>query len=250
MARHRPIYSEAHDRSKYPAQTRSRGSKKSVNSSELGTPPSVAGGILPPYLSDEKRRELRARQLVALQGEPADVVREKQVPLPHSHPLPDGDLQRDMDVSDPRGEYFNQLSGPVNTIFPVVRGPQPTHTKTRILPESEVHPPLPDFTKDRAITASPGLIAAISADDQPILEFDNKMTRVHTELRQLRQIAERMMQFLSRTDDDPGDDDSSASHASNIYKLISTIIEPWVNVLDDEFTQLLSGTEQYRTLED
>jgi hypothetical protein len=163
-------------------------------------------------------------------------------------PLPDHDINRDMDVPDPRGEQGNQFAGHVNTIFPEVRGPQPHHT--RVLPEYAEHPPLPDFTQPTQVNASTDLIAAVSAADQSILAFDNQLTVLHGTLRNVRQKAEKMAQSVAMQDDNPNRDGSPTSHARNVVQLIATILEPWFGVLDDEFNKLLVGTEQGEALEE
>lgn len=241
MAR-KSCYSESHDESLYPkSKKRKTNPQASITTPKsYGTPPDTRVGFLPPNLSEDQRRELRAKQLVSH----STGVKDPFQPL-RQDPLPDSDLQTDMEVSDPRGEYFNQVDGPVNTIFPVVNGPQFTHTKTRTLPEREIHPPLPEFSRH----SSQELIAAVSADDKFILDVDNKITQVHNSLRSLRQSIENMARSVSRQDEDPGQASSPTSHASNIHKLITTIIEPWMNVLEEEFDHLLEGTEQHKALE-
>ena len=195
MARIRPIYSESHDRSLFPQQPK-KGRKKAA-----ATPPppptrpvpNTGIGFLPANLSEAQRRELRARQLVA----------EKNVrPLPlgqieeggevNHPPLLDHDIQFDPDlrgITSPRGEQYNMVDG--ETVFPNVSGPRMDRTDMRTLSEEEVYPNLPTFEPSRA-NASKELIAAVSAEDQTILAFDNELTTVHTAIRRLRQKAERI----------------------------------------------------------
>ena len=254
MARSKPIYSEGHDSSLFP-QKGKRGKRRASSFAppvnKVPPVPNTQVGFLPPNLSDVQRVNLRARQLLAeREVTPRHQVEPSGLPMDRLHPLPDHDLYQDLDVPDPRGEQGNQFAGPVNTIFPEVRGPQPTHTKTRILPEYAEHPPLPDFEHPSQVNASKELIAAVSAEDQLILAFDNELSVMHTTLRRLRQKAERMAQSVSQHDDNPGQDNSSTSHAKNIVQLIATILEPWFSAVDDEFVKLLNTTEQGQALEE
>jgi hypothetical protein len=257
----RIVYSGSHDVSRFPQGSRRR--KKAVAnnsriSQESGSPnpppppPAVAPNFLPKNLSEDQRRELRARQLAASPNFLDDPNQ------PHVYgPIPDHDVteDEDLDVTDPRGDLFNLEEGPVNTIFPVIRGPQFTHTKTRILGPEEEYPDLPDFEHPSQVNASQeevplGLIAAVSADDREILAFDNKMSEVHTALKGLRQIAQRMQVSVARQDENKGKEDSATAHAQNIVKLLSTIVEPWFNVLEEEFSALLGETSQSEELEE
>jgi hypothetical protein len=255
MPRSRPVYSEAHDESINPsAGRRRRGRGRAPVQASAPRPlppfPTTGAGFLPPNLTDEQRVDIRARQLLADRQARGIPVPPGQLPPDKLTPLPDHDLYQDMDVPDPRGYQHNQFAGPVNTIFPEVRGPQPTHTKVRVLPDYAEHPPLPDFDDPSRVNASENVIAAVSASDQTILAFDNAMTTVHTALRDLRQKSERMAQAVSRQDDNPGVENSPTSHAHNIVRLLAAIIEPWFNILDDEFGQLLNGTQQGEAVEE
>jgi hypothetical protein len=258
MARIKSIYSESHDQNLYPKKPRQRGRKKRfVNTPQIpeppsGPPPNMSIGFLPKNLSDEQRLNIRARQLLAeKQVSPLRKVEQAGLPMDRLHPVNDHDVNydQDLDVPDPRGQQGNQFAGPVNTVFPEVRGPQHTHTRTRTLPKYAEHPVLPDFEPSN-INASKELIAAVSADDQTILAFDNELTILHTVLLRMKQKAERMLQSVRQQDDNPGDPDSPTSHAQNVVQMLTTIIIPWYLALDDEFNQLLSGTEQSEALEE
>src|SRR4051812_11554425 len=110
MARTRAAYSESHDYSKHPQKGRRKASPPAPY--VPGPPPDTSVGFLPKNLSDEQRRELRARQLAASQGSNLPEMR---------GPLPDHDLDMGP-ITDPRGEYFNRFSPNVNTIFPEING--------------------------------------------------------------------------------------------------------------------------------
>ena len=256
MPRRGVVYSEAHDRSLYPQQSkkgrRKRGaSQPLVPSLPAGSPPDIRVGFLPKNLSEDQRVNLRAKQLLA----------ERQVrPLPLQQiqdgkpidrpPVPDHDIldRDDLDVRDPRGEQGNQFDG--KTIFPEVLGERLDREFMRVLSEErDVHPPLPNFDPS-IVNASKELIAAVSADDQTILAVDNELTTLHTVVVRLRQKAQRMAQSVRKQDDDPAKPDSPTEHANNVVQLITRILEPWVGALEDEFDQMLSGTEQGETVEE
>lgn len=253
MGRIRPIYSESHDHSLFPPNNgKGRKRRKSAAPPQLprppvGPPPDMSAGFLPKNLSDEQRRELRAKQLLA----------ERDIhPLPQPHdgptkhlPVPDHDIydRQDLDVPSPRGPQHNQVDG--DTVFPEVLGERMDREFMRILSEEKEHPPLPTFDPS-VVNASKELIAAVRADDQTILAFDNELTALHTSIRRLRQKAEQMLRAVRRTDDDPGSPDSPSEHANNVIQMITRIIEPWFMALDDEFSQLLKGTEQGEAVEE
>jgi hypothetical protein len=254
MAR-RPIYSESHDRSLYPTKSGKGRRKKAANTLQIppppaGLPPSTNIGLLPKNLSEEQRISLRARQLIAekqVRSLPLEQIQDGgPVDRP---PLPDHDVRYDddLDVRDPRGEQYNLIDG--KTVFPNVLGPRPDREFMRTLSEEDVHPALPNF-KPSEVNASKELIAAVSADDQTILAVDNELTALHTTVVRLRQKAQRMAQSVRKQDDNPGAPDSATSHAENVYQMITRIIEPWVGALEDEFDQMLSGTQQGEALEE
>lgn len=227
MARPRVSYSPEHDSGRKPI--RRKKSIQGTSSSSSVNPPSLTL----PYLSEEQRRELRARQLAAARGESPPDFR--------TQPLPDPDLE----VQAPRGEQGNQWAG--RTVFPEVLGPSPLKTQVRVLPgDADLSEYDPDIDASRE--AGLDVVAAVSAGDEAILAFDNKMTQTHAVLRDLRQTAERMSQVVQRQDDDPGASDSPTSHAKNIVQMLATILEPWFNAVDDEFTKLLEGTTESESL--
>jgi hypothetical protein len=249
VARIRPIYSESHDRSLFPQQSRKGKRRKGVAQTQIpqppiGTPPPTNIGFLPKNLSEEQRVSLRARQLLAeRQVRPLPLEQIKEGGPIERPPVPDHDIQYDddLDVRDPRGEQYNLVDG--KTPFPNILGPRPDREFMRILSEEDVHPASPDFDSS-TVNASKELIAAVSADDQTILAMDNELTILHTTLRRLRQKAERMAQSVRRQDDDPGNPDSPTSHADNVVQMLTRILEPWFNALDDEFNKMLEGTQQ------
>jgi hypothetical protein len=215
-------------------------------------PPDTSIGFLQKNLSEEQRVNLRAKQLLAerqVRPLPLQQIQQENGPIDRP-PIPDHDIQydRDLDVRDPRGLQHNMVDG--KTVFPNVTGPRPDREFMRILSEEDIHPSLPDFEHPSQVNASKELIAAVSASDQTILAFDNELTILHTALRRLRQKAERMAQSVRKQDDDPGNPDSPTEHANNVVQLITRIIEPWYMALDDEFNQLLSGTQQGEAVEE
>lgn len=249
MPHHRPIYSEAHDRSKYPQQPK-KGRRKSRPvvpplPDGPGLPPDTRVGFLPKNLSEEQRISLRARQLLAerqVRPLPLEQIQEGNGPIDRP-PVPDHDIydEEDLDVRDPRGEQYNLVDG--ETPFPNVLGPRLDRELMRTLSEEDVHPALPNFEPSQ-VNAAKELIAAVSADDETILAFDNELTVLHTTLRRMRQKAHRMAQSVRRQDDDPGVPDSPTSHADNVVQMLTRIIEPWFMALDDEFNKMLEGTQQ------
>jgi len=257
MPHHRPIYSEAHDRSLYPQQPKKgKGRKKAANSSLVpqtpaGPLPDMSIGFLPKNLSEEQRISIRAKQLLAerqIRPLPLDQIQQSGGPV-HRPPVPDHDIQYDddLDVRDPRGEQYNLTDG--KTIFPEVLGPRPDRELMRTLSEEDVHPGLPTFDPS-TVNASKELVAAVSVDDQTILAVDNELTTLHTTVVRLRQKAQRMAQSVRRQDDDPNNPDSPTEHANNVVQLITRIIEPWVGALEDEFSKLLGGTTQGEAVEE
>jgi hypothetical protein len=208
-------------------------------------------GFLPKNLSEEQRISIRAKQLLAeRQVRPLPLQQLQEGNPVNRPPVPDHDIQYDKDIGrDPRGERFpNLVDG--DATFPNVLGPAPDRMLMRTLSEEDVHPALPDFEHPSQVNASKEIIAAVSADDQTILAFDNEMTVLHTTLRRLRQKAERMSQSVRQQDDNPTAPDSPTSHATNVLQMLATIIEPWFSALDDEFNQLLSGTTQGEAVEE
>jgi hypothetical protein len=206
-------------------------------------------GFLPKNLNEEQRRELRARQLAASQYADPD-IRSVQAALP------DRDLmRRPGDPTDPRqvGGYHTLETGPeYGTPFPEVNGPGSDRVWMRTLNEDEVDAPLyPDTSPLRPsdVNASLGLIAAVSADDREILAFDNKMSDAHMALRNLRQAGERMIRSVERQDEHRSKEGSVTDHARNLVRLLSTVIEPWFNVLEGEFDALLGETTQVKGME-
>lgn len=255
MGRIRPIYSESHDHSLFPPKT-GKGRKRKAATPLLpqlpaGSPPNTSVGLLPKNLSDEQRVSLRARQLLAerdVRSLPLQQIQDGNGPIDRP-PVPDHDIydRKDLDVADPRGEQFSDGR---KTVFPEALGERMDREFMRILSEEKEHPPLPDFEHPSQVNAAKELIAAVRADDQTILAFDNELTTLHTTLRRLRQKAERMAQSVRKTDDNPAAPDSPTNHANNVVQLITRIIEPWYMALDDEFNQLLSGTEQGKAVEE
>jgi hypothetical protein len=159
------------------------------------------------------------------------------LPIRHEYRLPnDPDLE---DVPDPRGPEGNQFAG--RTPFPEVLGDQ--KHDPRFLPD-------PDIEDLSVVMSGRELIAAVSAEDQTILAFDNELSTMHATLRRLRQKAERMAQSVSKQDENKGQGVSSTSHAQNVVQMISTILEPWFMALDDEFSKLLNLTDQGQALEE
>jgi hypothetical protein len=257
MARIKPIYSESHDRSLFPSKSGKGRRKKTANTPQIptppaGPPPDMSIGFLPKNLSDEQRISIRARQLLAERQQvrplPLEQIQQGGGPVDRP-PVPDHDIQYDddLDVRDPRGEQYNLVDG--KTIFPNILGPRQDREFMRTLSEEDVHPSLPNFDPSQ-VNASKELIAAVSADDQTILEFDNELTLLHTTLRRMRQKAHRMAQSVRRTDDNPNDPDSPTAHADNVVQMLTRILEPWFMALDDEFHQLISGTQQGEAVEE
>ena len=249
MARTRPIYSESHDRSLFPSKS-GKGRRKKAASQPLippapaGLPPDVSVGFLPKNLSEQQRLDLRARQLLAeRQVRPLPLQQIQDGGIVNRPPVPDHDIQYDddLDVRDPRGEQYNLVDG--ETPFPNVLGPRQDRELMRTLPDTDVHPALPDFDPSQ-VNASKELIAAISVDDQNIMMLDNELTLLHTTLRRVKQKAERMVQSVRNQDENPGDPNSPTSHAQNVLQMISMIIIPWYIALDDEFEKMTRGTEQ------
>ena len=167
-------------------------------------------------MTDEARRALRARQLLGSDLGP---------PLNDYSPLPDNDL----DIQAPRGDQGNAVDG--RTVFPMVRGPQPRE-KMRVLHGD------PDL-RLASTEESPGLIAAVTIQDQTILAFDNQMSDTHNSLRSLRQAAEN----LSRDMNSQGDP-RAAESAKTIVDLISKVIEPWFIQLDDYLQEIVDTTTE------
>jgi hypothetical protein len=205
---------------------------------------------LPKNLSEEQRRDLRARQLLAeRQVDHLPLEQIQQGGPIRRDPVPDHDIydRKDLDVRDPRGEQYNLVDG--ETVFPEVLGPRTDRMLMRTLPETDVHPALPNFDPS-TVNASKELIAAVSADDKTILAFDNYLTILHTHIRRARQLAEQMAQSLGQKDDNPRDPNSPTSHAQNVVQMLARILEPWFNALDDEFGKILEGTIQSKALEE
>jgi hypothetical protein len=254
MAR-RPIYSEAHDFSLYPQQSRKGRKRRPASVPKVPTPPSgpppdTRIGFLPRNLSEEQRREIRARQLLAEKDVRHLPLEEIQQGGPiRRDPVPDHDIydRNDLDVRDPRGPQYNQVDG--ETVFPEMLGPRQDREFMRTLSEDDVHPGLPTFDPS-TVNASKELIAAVSADDRTILAFDNHLTVLHTHIRRARQLAEQMAQSVRQQDDNPAAPDSPTSHAQNVVQMIARIIEPWFLALDDEFSKLLEGTVQGEAVEE
>jgi hypothetical protein len=255
MARIRPIYSESHDRSLYPSKTgkgrRRKAAPPQIPTPPAGLPPDTSIGFLQKNLSEEQRVSLRAKQLLAerqVRPLPLQQIQQGNGPIDRP-PVPDHDVQYDddLDVRDPRGPQYNLVDG--KTVFPNVTGPRPDREFMRILSEEDVNPAIPTFQPSE-VNASKELVAAVSADDQTILAFDNELTVLHTTLRRLRQKAERMAQSVRKQDDDPAAPESPTEHANNVVQLITRIIEPWFMALDSEFSELLSGTIQGEAVEE
>lgn len=213
----RSLYSPAHDRTL--AKKRSaKSSTRIVTSSEATLQP------LSPILSEGERRALRARQLIGRNyAEPLGV---------DTGPLPDEDL----DVVDPRGNQGNLVDGP--TVFPNVLGPQP-RTKMRALPGD------PDLSQDisqdlfdvASSSDESGLIAAVSANDKAILNFDNRMSNTHDSLRALGQAADALLPAVK------GRDQGSAGQAAQtIVDTIHAVLEPWFEQLEDQLRILIDAT--------
>jgi hypothetical protein len=250
MARVRFSYSENNDYSKnQPRKSKRRSGAPKTTPYVPGPPPDTSAGFLPKNLSEEQRRELRARQLAASQYVEPDMPSVQAA-------LPDRDLmRRPGDATDPRqvGGYHTLETGPDGgTPFPEILGPQ-ERMWMRTLNEDEVAPPLhPDISPlpSSDINASLELIAAVSADDREILAFDNKMSDAHIALRNLRQAAERMVKSVARQDEKRGREDSVTGHARNLRRLLSTVIEPWFGVLEQEFEALLNETTQVTEMEE
>lgn len=225
MARPRYSYSPEKDRNNKPKKS-SRRAKPPITLPPSPTPSSPTSFQYPPFMTEEFRRQLRARQLMAIPEAPLDRMR----------PLSDPDLTSDMDVRDPRGYQHNQIDGPINTIFPRVYGPQP-RTKVRVLPEAVVDPPSPRKLLRRKLQP----IAAVSAGDRSLMNFDNQMTIVHNAIRNLRHAAETMAREISTQDPSQNHEKQSSR---NIVQLISAVLEPWYMQIEDEFNRLLEGTTE------
>jgi hypothetical protein len=235
MARPKYSYSPNHDKSTSPSKpSRARkAAQKSVSPPSMPGPVSTQDFSLPPVMTEDFRRQLRARQLLSTPGD--------FQPIDKLHPLQDPDLEQDMEIQDPRGYQHNQQDGPVNTIFPKILGPQP-RTKMRTLPKGPRKPVTPrEKLRNRLLQP----VAAVDADEQPILAFDNQMTVVHNSLRTLRRNAEAMAHAISAQSNHH---DSAATSAKNIVQLISQVLEPWFLQVDNEFDNLLGGTSQGEAL--
>lgn len=147
-------------------------------------------------------------------------------------PLPDEDLERDLDIPDPRGHQHNQIDGPVNTVFPVVRGPQP-RTKMRVLPENVVYP-------SKKVQ---GTIASLDANDNAIVQFDLEMSRAQTALQRLKAAALNLRNSTSRDNDTRG-------AGQEINDLVTSILIPWFLQIDNSFDKLLQQSNQGKEIKE
>jgi hypothetical protein len=204
-------YSPSHDNT-----NKSGKEKKKAN-----VAPPLGGNIsLPREMDEEKRRELRAMQLVS----------SLNMELPQVDPklLPDPDLN----IQDPRGDQGNALDG--RTVFPMMKGPQPK-LHTRVLHGD------PDLRQ--ASEEATDLIAAVTVNDQALLAFDNSMTTAHNSLRTLRKNAESLVIDMQRQGNP-----QAAAEAKNIVELLSKVIEPWFLQLEDHLEAIVSqSTEAQQT---
>ncbi len=188
--------------------------KRQARAPEL---PPEAAISLPREMTEERRRALRARQLLSMDME--------NPPPIEADPLPDLDL----DIQAPRGDQGNLIDG--KTVFPVVRGPQPREN-TRYLHGD------PDLRQ--ASSEEPAsLIAAITLEDQKLLTFDNAMSDTHTSLRNLRSAAENLVVDLTSKGNIV-----ALQNARDIKELITKVLEPWFMQIDDHLQQIVSNTTE------
>lgn len=200
-------YSPSHDKN----TGKTTPSKKSAKD-----PPQVPEGgniSLPREMTEEARRQLRARQLLGA------VDMEHPATIDYGA-LPDPDL----DIQDPRGNQGNSVDGP--TVFPMIRGPQP-RMHTRVLNGD------PDL-RTASGEESTDLIAAVTINDRMILAFDNQMSDTHTSLRGLRRAAENLVRDLG-SQGNP----EALNNAKEILDLISKVMEPWFMQLDDRLQKIV-----------
>lgn len=206
-------------------------------------------------LTEEERRELRARQLYGSVASKTSALQDKFL----------------NDVQDPAPESYNQVDG--KTTFPLVRG-RHIDRKNRILEDDpDLNQTDPDMVASKrnytGVSFDPNIddhypdpndlfgdpnevkkdrLGSVSIQDDYILDFDNKMTAATAAIRSLRQSAKSLLSSLGVMQTVTDKDKDAKSYATEIENIIGSAIEPWMAEVDDLLRNLVSTTTEFQVL--
>ena len=180
-----------------------------------------------PAISEQTRRNLRARQLMGRQGSIGQEL--------------SSDLRRDQVKTLDR--YDTQLG---QTVVPEISpnwhgvGPGEKHSE-HLSHDDDFH----EVERDQdlrmsSVTEEENLkrFAALSAFDQVLQSFDTQLTACFTSVRTLKQFANQLKVRMSREQQNP----QLSEIAGEIYLIIDTAVEPWLLEVESYFNKIADQT--------